>query len=209
MHIKRRGRMACLYRSRWVPKGTAGNTHGYAVQTYVGSLPSDSCALPNGLAAGLTAEERDCVERSICGPARAAADRTRQEAAQREVDPVWRLAEARRLVDEAVERSHRRRVPRDTVQPIAEALGRVNVFGAPEQRPPPQRADPLSDALLAVRAAASAVRDGVLGFAPASGARTTRTYTLWAQIVAEVDGTADSSLLEALQERGFVKRRRG
>lgn len=201
--------MACLYRSRWVPKNAAGNTHGYAVQTYVGSLVANSCAIPDALAAGLTEEERGYVERGICAPARALAERAQQEAVQREGDPVWRLAEARRLVDEAVERSHRRRVPRDTVQPIAEALARVNVFGSPEQRPTPQRIDPLADALSAIRAAATAVRDGAVGSAPDTGARTTRAYTLWAQVVAEVDGTADKSLLEALQARGFVKRRRG
>ncbi len=201
--------MACLYRSRWVPKGAAGNTHGYAVQTYVGSLPSDSCAIPDALAAGLTEEQRAYVERSICAPARALAERTRQEAVQREGDPVWRLTEAGRLVDEAVECSHRRRVPRETVQPIAEALGRVKVVGAPEQRPSPPSADPLAEALSAIRAAANAVREGAVGSAPDTGARTTRPYTLWAQIVAEVDGTADRSLLEALQARGFVKRRRG
>lgn len=201
--------MACLYRSHWVPKGRVGNTHGYAVQTYVGSLPRDSDAIPEALASVLTADELSYVERSICGPAREVADRVRREAALRDGDPIWRLAEAERLVSEAVERSHQRRVPRDAVEPIAKSLGRLNVLGASEQRATPQRSDPLSDALAAVRAAASAIRDGAVGSAPASGARTTRTYVQWARIVAEVDGTADDSLLDALQARGFVKRRRG
>lgn len=42
MHKKVRGKSACLYRSSWVPKGTNGNTHGYAQQTFVGSLPVDA-----------------------------------------------------------------------------------------------------------------------------------------------------------------------
>lgn len=209
MHIKRRGRTVFLYRSRWVAKGAAGNTHGYAVQAYVGGLPENARDIPGALAGKLTAEERDYVERSICAPAREAANRAQQDVERREVDPMWRLAEAARLVDEAVERSQRRRVPRDGVQRIADALSRVNTFGANDSRPQPKPADPLSDALTAMRAAAAAVRDGTVGSAPTSGARTTRAYALGGQIVAEVDGTADNSLLEALQARGFVKRRRG
>jgi hypothetical protein len=200
--------MACLYRSRWVPKGVNANTHGYAVQTYVGGLPIASPTIPAELAAKLTPEERDYVEQRICAPARDAAARARQDAEQRQVDPVWRLAEARRLVDEAVEHSQLRRVPRDAVRPIAEALGRVGVVGESNHRPQGQQSDPLSGALGAIRAAANAVRDGALGSAPHTGARTTRVYSLWAQIVAEVDGTAEDSLLAALQQRGFVKRRR-
>lgn len=200
--------MACVYRSRWVPKGANGNSHGYALQTYVGGLPQDSCAIPDALAARLSVEERDYVERSVCAPAREAVERNRQEGEQREADPVWRLAEARRLVEEAVERSQRRRVPRDHVQAVAEALGRVDAYGAAGQRLQAQRPDPLSEALTAIRAAASAVKEGAIGSAPSAGARTTRAYAMWAQIVAEVDGTADNSLLAALQFRGFVKRRR-
>lgn len=209
MHIKRRGRMACLYRSRWVPKGAAGNTHGFAVQTYVGGLPLDAGAIPDALAAQLAADERDCVERRVCAPAREAAERARKEAERRELDPIWRLAEARRLVDEAAQRSQRHRVPQDVVQPIVQALERVSVIAAAQPRTPPPRSDPLSDALTAMRAAAAAIRSGHVGTAPSAGARTTRTYALWAEIVAEVDGTADDSLLASLQGRGFVKRRRG
>lgn len=208
MHIKRRGRTACLYCSHWVAKGTNGNTHGYAVQSYVGGLPDTSPTLPAGLATKLTPDEREYVERSICAPARDAAARARQEAERRQVDPVWRLTEARRLVDEAVEHSQLRRVPRDAVRHIAEALGRVGVVGESNNIPQGQQSDPLSGALGAIRAAANAVREGTLGSAPHTGARTTRVYSLWAQIVAEVDGTAEDSLLAALQQRGFVKRRR-
>jgi hypothetical protein len=188
--------------------GPNGNTHGYAVQTYVGGLPDTSPTLPAGLAAKLTPEEREYVERSICAPARDAAATALEEAERREVDPIWRLAEARRLVDEAVERSQRRQVPRDAVRPIAEALERICVLGSVDHRPKIQGSDALSEALMAIRAAAMAVREGALGAAPSTGARTTRAYSLWAQIVAEVDGTAEDSLLAALQQRGFVKRRR-
>lgn len=208
MHIKRRGRTACLYRSRWVPKGASSNTHGYALQSYVGSLPVDSCAFPEELAGKLTDCERDYVERSICEPARMVDDLARQEAVRRETDPVWRLVEARRLVDEAVERSQRRRVPRDCVQPVADALERVSVFDSVDARQQLHLTNPMLHALTVIQAAAAAVRDGAIGTAPDSGARTTRAYALWSQIVAEIEGTVDNSLLGALQVRGFVKRRR-
>ena len=39
MFIKTKRTLALLYRSAWVAKGTCGNTHGYSVQNYVGSLP--------------------------------------------------------------------------------------------------------------------------------------------------------------------------
>jgi hypothetical protein len=119
------------------------------------------------------------------------------------------LSEAERLVREAADRSQRQKVAGHAVQRIREALSDVGVFGAAERHLQTKVPDPLGDALSAIRSAAVAVRAGAIGSAPESGARTTRAYALWGQIVAEVDGTADDSLLAALQERRFVKRRRG
>lgn len=209
MHIKNRGRLACLYRSEWVRKGAEGNAHGYAVQHYVGSLPVDSSAVPESLKSLLTSAELEFIDRKVCQPARDAVERTQREAMRREADPLWRLAEAERLVRDAAERSQRQKVSGHHVQRLREALSDVGVFGAAERPPQAKHVDPLGDALDAIRSAAVAVRAGAIGSAPESGARTTRAYALWGQIVAEVDGTADSSLLAALQERRFVKRRRG
>lgn len=212
MHKKTRGRTACLYRSRWVPKGTDGNTHGYAVQTFVGSLPIDACSLPDELASRLTEQERLYVEASICRPAREAAEQARREAEQREADPLWRLAEAARLVDESGQRSQQRRVPRARVEAVQDALLRVQVLDPVEVRPgPDKRADPLQDALTAVRAAAAAVRGGAYGRAPENGVRSTRPYRLWSDIWEAVCGTdggpTNGSLMRALQDRGFAKTR--
>jgi hypothetical protein len=209
MHIKRRGHLACLYRSRWVPKGTDGNTHGYTQQTFVGSLSGASLAIPEPLAVKLTEAERAYIERNICSVARKAAEQTLAENSRREADPGWRLTEAERLVNEAAERSQRRRVSRDCISPISNALARVCTFGSTEASVQTKRADPMLDALTAIRVAAAAVRDGSLGAAPSSGARTTRIYATWAKIVAEIEGSSEGSLLAALQLQGFVKRRRG
>lgn len=64
----------------------------------------------------------------ICRPAREAAERVRREAEQREVDPLWRLAEAARLANDAAERGRRRRVHRQRVLEVSEALARVQLL---------------------------------------------------------------------------------
>ncbi|MBW4046422.1 MAG: hypothetical protein HIU89_00395 [Proteobacteria bacterium] len=65
----------------------------------------------------------------------------------------------------------------------------------------------MADALSAVGSAAREVADDHYGKAPAEGVRTTRTYKLWADLFDAVEGETEGSLLRALQDRGFVKRR--
>jgi hypothetical protein len=62
-------------------------------------------------------------------------------------------------------------------------------------------------ALTAVQGAAQAVAAGRYGKAPAEQVRSTCTYRLWADLWAPVEGETEGSLLRALQDRGFVKRR--
>ena len=69
--------------------------------------------------------------------------------------------------------------------------------------------DPLADTLSAVRAAAIAVGGVRYGKAPAKDVRGTRPYKLWAQLLDAVQGEGDGSLLRALQDEGYVKRRGG
>lgn len=105
MYKKIRGNIACLYRSSWVKKGAVGNTHGYAVQTYVGSIPVRATSVPDALEEVLTAEELAYVISAICVPAVVAAEQLKQRAELRERDPCWRLEEAARLINEAAVRS--------------------------------------------------------------------------------------------------------
>ena len=211
MHKKTRGKTAYLYRSSWVPKGANNNTHGYSQQTFVGSLPVHACTLPDELASRLTELERAYVETTICCPAREAAERARRDAEQRAADPLWRLAEAARFASEAAERSQRRRVHRQRVQEVTEALAKVQVLDPIDTKVPEKRADPLQEALNAVRAAATAVRGGAYGRAPENGVRSTRPYRLWSEIYEAVCGTdggpTNGSLMRALQDRGFAKSR--
>lgn len=58
-----------------------------------------------------------------------------------------------------------------------------------------------------IQEAARAVAAGRYGKAPAEQVRSTRPYRLWADLWAAVEGETEGSLLRALEDRGFVKRR--
>ncbi len=211
MHLKFRRNQALLYRSVWVPKGSAGNTHGYSRQAYVGSLPVATEAIPDALRERLSDAERAFIDAKICGPAREAAERQRVEDEVRERDPGWRLEEAQRLVREAAARSAGMPVSATRLADLQDALAGVKADGpappAAKTNGKTAEVDPLQLALAAVQEAARAVAAGRYGKAPAEQVRSTRTYRLWADLWAAVEGETEGSLLRALQDRGFVKRR--
>ncbi|MDE2252918.1 MAG: hypothetical protein KGL42_01415 [Betaproteobacteria bacterium] len=207
MHLKFRRGSALLYRSTWVPKASAGNTHGFSRQTYVGSMPTSAEAIPSALRERLSDDECAFIDARICAPAKAAAERLRMEEERRERDPGWRLVEAQRLVAEAAERSAAQPVTAVTAERLMDAVGRLRVTGNPQAAEPAMTSDPLAEALSAVRSATQAVANGRYGKAPPEQVRTTRTYKLWADLWAAVEGETEGSLLRALQDRGFVKRR--
>lgn len=209
MHLKFRRGSALLYRSTWVPKASAGNTHGFSRQTYVGSIRLDAQKIPDALIQRLTDAEMAFVEVKVCISAREVAERQRVEVERREGDPVWRVAEATRLAGDAVERSAEHPVNVAAVTQLREMVDRLRVAGSlPTSKTAPTN-DPLAEAVSAVRAAAQAVVSGRYGKAPPEQVRTTRTYRLWAELFELVQGEADTSLLRALQARGFVKKRGG
>ena len=222
MFIKTRRTLALLYRSAWVAKGTSGNSHGYSVQHYVGSLPLESINIPANLAALLTSEEVATVEAKVCGPARRAADEGKRSAERRDADPIWRLEEAVRLIAEAATRSEKGVVPDSKLAAIQSAMAAVksvSQFRPAVVVPPPpiaakpavtgatERVDTLRDALDAIHAARVAVLAGSYGSAPKEGVRTTYAYKKWADILQAVTGTTGDSLMRALQTRGFAKTR--
>lgn len=199
-----------LYRSAWIKKGAEGNTHGFARQSFVASLPVDSIAIPGELTALLSAEEADYVDKNLLVPARLAAEALRMQVESERRDPVRRLDQAARLVREAAALSADAVVPQGRIKAIADALATVRSLGcstlpsAPRQEA--QKADPLVEALKAIRAAAQAVRDGHYGHAPIDGARRSKPYELWMEISRDIDGTSGpDGLLRALQGCGWVK----
>lgn len=209
MHIKQRRGRALLYRSAWVPKGTEGNSHGYTKQAYVGSIAADATAVPAELQERLVKDEFDFVEDRVCRPARERIAELAREAERRERDPAWRIAEAARLVEAAAERSGEQPVTVTAVTRLREELDRLRVAGGVPTAKVAATTDPLAEAVSAVRAAAQAVAGGRYGKAPLEQVRTTRTYRLWAELFDLVQGESDSSLLRALQAKGFVKKRGG
>ncbi len=209
MHIKQRRGRALLYRSAWVPKGVEGNSHGFTRQVYVASIAADATEVPAELRERLTEDEVEFVEKTVCQPARnRIADKARQ-AERRERDPSWRIDEAFRLVEEAVERSVEQPVSAVTVTRLRETVDRLRVAGDQAKPRAGSVTDPLAEAVSAVRAAAQAVANGRYGNAPAEQVRTTRTYRLWSELFELVQGESDTSLLRALQAKGFVKKRGG
>lgn len=218
MHIKRRGNRAMLYRSSWVPKGSSGNTHGYSIQTFVGSLGVDAERLPTELENKFSGDELEYLERNLFRPARIVSEQQMRAVEYRETDPIWRLEEAARLSAEAAIRSERGAVPNVKVAAIQAALGKVRTI-TPLQLPPtpasnsmsssvePGRSDPLRDALLAIKAAREAVMAGRYGSAPAEGVRATYAYKKWSEIFEAIEGAGSESLLRALQAKGFAKTR--
>ena len=218
MHIKFRGERAVLYRSFWVPKGTASNTHGYSKQNFVGSLSTDAVSIPPVLAGKLSNDELKFIDAKLIQPSRHAAEEKRKAAAHRESDPIWRLDAATRLCAEAAVCSERAVVPNSKIAAVQAALVTVRAI-APNHPMAPVvvksaapaaesgRSDPLQDALVAIRTARDAVLAGRYGSAPAEGVRATRPYKLWAEIFEAVEGAGSGSLLRALQTRGFAKTR--
>ena len=209
MHIKQRRGRALLYRSEWVPRGAAGNTNGFTRQVYVGSIAQDATSVSAELRERLTEEESDFVEDRICRPARDRIADQAREAERRESDPAWRVAEAQRLVEEAVELSAEQPVSGVTVTRLRETVDRLRIAGDQAKARGGSSTDPLAEALSAVRSAAQAVAGGRYGNAPAEQVRTTRTYKLWSELFELVQGESNTSLLRALQAKGYVKRRGG
>lgn len=206
MKINLRGRRAYLYRRRWVPAGP-GVSHAHPAEDYLGAIDTDAETIPTELLRVLTEAEHAQLREKVLLPATQA----RAAAAKRESDPLWRIAEASRLLAEAAHCSQSNLVSSNALTAARQSLDKIRLSDpAPVRTPtsePRPSADKLSDALVAVKAAAEAVRMGAYGKAPVEGARSTRAYRLWSDIFQAVE-SGERSLLRALQEKGFVKWRK-
>ena len=206
MKINIRGRRAYLYRRCWVPVGP-GVPHAYSAEDYVGVIHADAESIPEPLLKLLSEAEQAQLHDKVLRPAAAA----RAALKLRERDPLWRIAEAAKLLQEAAQLSQEHRVPRASLAATMQAVNGIRQIDSGHHLALPSVAtsnNKLSEALTAVKVAADAVREGAYGHAPAGGARSTRTYQLWAELSEALDGNRES-LLRALQDKGFVKARRG
>jgi hypothetical protein len=206
MHTKKRNGRVMLYRSSYVRKGMNGNSHGYAVQEFVGSLPASAQEVPTELAEKLSSEEREYVETKVVLPARRATEEARRVAEQerraseaRERDPRWRVDDALRLLAEAAKFVSQgdTRVEAGKVKVLREALDALATTAKLQP-------DPLDAVRAAVVSATAAVKAGHYGAAPAGNVRDTNVYKRWRSIGEAVDSGKDS-LLKALQEKGWAR----
>ena len=206
MKINLRGRRAYLYRRRWVPAGP-DVPHAHPAEDYLGAIDADAETISPELLSLLTTAEQAQLREKVLLPATQA----RATAAKRESDPLWRIAEASRLLSEAAHCSQSALVPGSSLGAVKKALESIrlidNIPTRPAAPPPRPADDKLAEALVAIKAAAEAVRNGAYGKAPVEGARSTRAYRLWAELYRAVEGD-ESSMLRALQEKGFVKTRK-
>jgi hypothetical protein len=209
MHAKKRNGRVMLYRSRYIRKGVEGNTHGYSMQEFVGSLPFDAKAIPEELTAKLLHDEIEYVENKVVLPARRAAEQSRRLADEerraledRERDPRWRLEEALRLLTDAgrLVSETGRGIDAAKVSALGTALEKLAVVGK-------VRRDPLDAVVAAVVSATAAVKSGHYGNAPSGNPRDSQEYKRWLRIREVVESGPDS-LMKTLQAKGWVMVRR-
>jgi len=157
MKINLRGRRAYLYRRRWVPAGP-DVPHAHPAEDYLGAIDTDAETIPPELLSLLTTAEQSQLREKVLLPAIQA----RAAAAKREQDPMWRIAEASRLLTEAAHCSQSALVPGSTLSAARKALDNIRLIDHMPTRPPalPPRPtdDKLAEALVAIKAAAEAVR---------------------------------------------------
>lgn len=206
MKINLRGRRVYLYRRRWVSASEQVPV-AHPVEDYLGAINADAETIPPELLAVLTQAEQAQLQEKVLRPAAQA----HAAAAKREQNPLWRIAEASRLLTEAAHCSQAALVPGSSLTQARQALDNIRLIDHTPTRPvaPPPRPcdDKLAEALVAIKAAAEAVRNGAYGKAPVEGARSTRPYRLWSDIFQAIE-SGERSLLRALQEKGFVKTRK-
>jgi len=204
MKINIRGNSAYLYRRHWVPV-SADVPHAYPAEVYLGSISTGALSIPEKLLLSLTPSEQAQLIEKICKPAQAALDQLERKSRE----PSWRIAEAVLLLKAAAHCSQELAIHQSELLPIREALDCMQTIDdSPVNAVQAMSADPLEEALNAIRTAANAVRDGECGTAPVGNVRSTQTYQLWTAITEAVTG-GGNSLLHALQDRGFVKKKQG
>ncbi len=199
MHIKRRRDRLMLYRSRWIAKGTDGNTHGYSAQEYVASLHVGATDVSPELREKLTEAELAWLGAACLEPARKAAVSRQHLEAERQTDPRWRVAEALRLLREGAEFSKNRPVPTSELSLVESAIASFSRLGG--VRAPV--VDPLETLNAALANATRAIKDGVYGVAPETGVRDSRVYRAWQQFQGLL--SSEQGYLRTLQRQGWVK----
>lgn len=208
MYMKKlRNNRVALVESRYVRKGTDGNTHGYSATTTLCRLSAEATSLPTEWAKRLTEDQLRYIEEKLLAPNRRREAEERAAAEARAKDPRWRLQEAARLVAEARLLCQQRAVDSAVIAAVRAELDALQPPSKPNPPAPAHSEDPLKTAILAVRAASRLVSDGHYGDAPEAGVRETEVYRLWQELNDAVSEAGTGSLLKSLQRRGWVRRK--
>lgn len=208
MYLKKlRNNRVALVESRYVRKGTDGNTHGYSATTTLCRLSAEATSLPTEWAKRLTEDQLRYLEEKLLAPNRRREAEEKAAAEARAKDPRWRLQEAARLVAEARMLCQQKTVDTAAIAAVRSELDALQPPTKPSVPAPTRPEDPLKAAIDAVRAAARAVASDHYGVAPKAGVRETTVYRLWQDLNEAVSGAGTSSLLAALQSRDWVKKK--
>ena len=123
MKINLRGRRAYLYRRRWVPAGP-DVPHAHPAEDYLGAIDADAETISPELLSLLTTAEQAQLREKVLLPATQA----RAAAAKREQDPMWRIAEASKLLTEAAHCSQYALVPGSSLTSVRHALDNIRLI---------------------------------------------------------------------------------
>lgn len=208
MYLKKlRNNRIALVESRYVRKGTDGNTHGYSAATTLCRLSGEATSLPTDLAKRLNEDQLRHLEDKLLVPNRRREAEARAAEEARAQDPRWRLQEAARLVSEARMLCQHKAVDNSAITAVRVELDALQPPSKPNTPAPARTEDPLKAALQTVRAASRSVAGGHYGDAPEAGVRETEVYRLWHELTDAVSGAGAGSLLTSLQSRGWVKKK--
>lgn len=208
MYLKKlRNNRVALVESRYVRKGTNGNTHGYSAPMTLCRLSAEATSLPTDLAKRLNEDQLRYLEEKLLAPNRRRETEAKATAEARAKDPRWRLQEAARLIADARLLCQQKAVDTAVIAAVRAELDALQPPSKPNPPAPARTEDPLKTAIQAVRAASRSVAGGHYGDAPKVGVRETVVYRLWQELNEAVTDAGAGSLLASLQDCGWVKRK--
>lgn len=208
MYLKKlRNNRIALVESTYIRKGAVGNTHGYTEGVVICRLSASATSLPADIEQRLNEGQRRYLDEKLLLPNRQAEAKARAAAEAREKDPTWRLHEAARLISEARALCLHQAVNVSAISMVRDALNELAPSQPSSKASASQSVDPLTAAISAVRAAASAVAQNEYGQAPDVGVRESSVYRKWQELNTAVTGSDEASLQRSLQRAGWVKTR--
>lgn len=201
--IRKNKHTARIMRQQYVRKGSEDNDHGFVRQVPLATISLSATQVPPKISEILSTKELEHLQRLVIQPAIQHAERLRKAAEVRERDPVWRLHEAIKWLEEAAQRSEHAAIP----DALRQRLDTASAGFLPSPVNQHCRADPIDEAIKFVKQATAAVEQGYYGRNTEEPVRKdTPAAKRWADLRAVLLDETDS-LQAALQETGWVVKR--